>query len=230
MIDNDNGYMQATLVVSSGLSLAFLIMQSISGGTKTTASIAAAALSLFASLAASGISPYEHMRSTRPSNVLLAYLFFTVLFSAVRARTYWLMPQPALAAILTADCAVKTLAFCLEAKNKSHLSLGSEKPSSEESAGPISKAFFFWLNSLFFIGFKRSFQPADVGPIDKKLYADSLRTRFAPIVNGVSGNYFGSILLALLGANILLLSGFAIQAHSSHSQMSWRVYFQTNAP
>ncbi|KAM3454998.1 hypothetical protein NHJ6243_008687 [Beauveria neobassiana] len=174
----------ATLVVSSGLSIAFLIMQSINDETKTTASIAAAALSLFASLAATGLSPYEHTRSTRPSNVLLAYLFFTVLSSVVRARTYWLMPQSALAAILTADCAVKTLAFCLEAKNKSHLSLSSKKTSSEESAGPISKAFFFWLNSLFFIGFKRSLQPADVGPIDKELYADSLINRFAPIVDG----------------------------------------------
>lgn len=169
-----------TLVVSSGLSIALLIMQSISDGTKTTASIAAAALSLFASLAAAGISPYEHTRSTRPSNVLLAYLFFTVLFGAVRVRTYWLMPQSVLAAILTADCAAKTLAFCLEAKNKSHLSLGSEKSSSEESAGPISKTFFFWLNSLFVIGFKRSFQPADVGSIDKGLYADSSTAPSAP--------------------------------------------------
>ncbi|KAM0669637.1 hypothetical protein ACQRIU_000032 [Beauveria bassiana] len=117
----------ANLVVSSGLSIAFLIMQSINDETKTAASIAAAALSLFASLAAAGLSPYEHTRSIRPSNVLLAYLFLTVLFSVVRARTYWLMPQSALAAILTADCAVKTLAFCLEAKNKSHLSLSSEK-------------------------------------------------------------------------------------------------------
>ncbi|XWW92149.1 hypothetical protein V2A60_000071 [Cordyceps javanica] len=196
----------ATLVLSSGLSLAFLVTQSISDGTKTTASIAAAALSLFATLVAAGISPYEHTRSTRPSNVLLAYLVFTALFGAVRARTYWLMPQPALAAILTADCAVKTLAFCLEAKNKSHLSLGSEKSSSEESAGPISKAFFFWLNSLFVIGFKRSFQPADVGPIDKKLYADSLREKFAPIVNGTTvGSPFK---LALLTLKCLGLSAF----------------------
>ncbi|KAM3522971.1 hypothetical protein NHJ13051_005364 [Beauveria bassiana] len=196
----------ATLVVSSGLSIAFLIMQSISDETKTTASIAAAALSLFASLAAAGLSPYEHTKSTRPSNVLLAYLFFTVLFGVVRARTYWLMPQSALAAILTADCAVKTLAFCLEAKNKSHLSLSSEKTSSEESAGPISKAFFFWLNSLFFIGFKRSFQPADVGPIDKELYADSLREKFAPIVNGTIVD--SPFKLALLTLKCLGLSTF----------------------
>ncbi len=200
MTDCKFGYTQATLVVSSGLSVAFLIVQSISDGTKTTASIAAAALSLVASLVASGVSPYEHTRSTRPSNVLVAYLFFTVLFSAVRARTYWLMPQSALAAILTADCAVKALAFCLEAKNKSHLSLTLEKPASEESAGPISKTFFFWLNSLFFIGFKRSFQPADVGPIDKTLYADSLSKKFAPIVNGISGNAFGFMLLELSGS------------------------------
>ncbi|PMB71297.1 Multidrug resistance-associated protein 1 [Beauveria bassiana] len=195
----------ANLVVSSGLSIAFLIMQIISDETKTTASIAAAALSLFASLAAAGLSPYEHTRSIYPSNVLLAYLFFTVLFGVVRARTYWLMPQSALAAILTADCAVKTLAFCLEAKNKSHLSLSSERTSSEESAGPFSKAFFFWLNSLFFIGFKRSFQPADVGPIDKELYADSLRKRFAPIFNGTIDSPFK---LALLTLKCLGLSTF----------------------
>lgn len=107
------------------------------------------------------------------------------------------MPQPTLAALLAADCAVKALAFALEARAKTSQLMASETPSSEERAGPISKTFFLWLNSLFLAGYKGTLQPPDVGQIDKTLYAENLVKKFAPIVEGAKGKWPSTLFLYL---------------------------------
>ncbi len=57
-------------------------------------------LTLVGSLVFGLLSYAEHVRSVQPSLLLNAYLFFTLLFDIVRARTLWLMRYNRVIAII----------------------------------------------------------------------------------------------------------------------------------
>lgn len=127
------------------------------------------------------LSHVEHVKSIRPSFILTAYLFSTILFDATRARTEWLLDvNREYAGVLTAVIAVKGILLGFETVEKRHSLLDQEKkPSSESTSGPFSRGFFIWLNSLFWSGWSRRLTLHDLPKISEKLNSAMLAERFA---------------------------------------------------
>lgn len=144
--------------------------------------IAAAALSFSASILMVQLSPLEHSRSLRPSNVLGVYLFFSLLFDAVILRTVWILPtfNAALRAINTAAFCIKGAILLLEAKSKrKHLiPTQDENRSPEETINFYAQSLFWWLNGLIMSGFKKILRPCDLYPIQQKYRTELLNQRF----------------------------------------------------
>lgn len=92
------------------LQLTLLPLWSLRSSLQTSASIPAAVFSLVAALVLALLSYYEHKRSIRPSTLLSIYLFFSVLFDTVQARSLWLRNSNApIAATFSAALAVKLI-------------------------------------------------------------------------------------------------------------------------
>ncbi len=147
--------------------------------TKTTASVADAALSSVGALALAILSFVEHERSIRPSLVIQSYLSLTILLDAARVRTLWLQSyNGAVAAITTVSFTVKLFLVIIEATEKRDILRPKWKPTSPEAtSGLFSRSVFWWLNGLFRTGFERSLCMEDLLPLDKHLTCDYLYDR-----------------------------------------------------
>lgn len=149
---------------------------------KTAISIPSATISLVATLCLPLLSHFEHLKSLRPSLILVLYLGLTCLFEATRTRTYWLSGETALAVTLSVDLGIRLILLYLEALNKSrHFLARDEKIAVEQLAGPISRTVFHWLNDLMADGYRRLLKPEDLSPIDDRLLTTRLRPRFRRI-------------------------------------------------
>lgn len=180
---------QVHVLVVTGLQIAILVRQCMSPHARTGASIPAASLGLVAALSLLLLSPVEHLKTYRPSSLIMAYLFIAILFGATRARSYYLMSNMTDAAIITAQCVAALSLFALESSKKT-LEADPRSKAPEDLAGPISSTFFLWLNRLISVGYKRSFTAEDLGIIGIPLYTASVGPRFARIVNGNICRFF----------------------------------------
>lgn len=175
-------------LASVALRAAILTEQCVADRFRTAASVSAAAVALVAALVATVLTLYEHQHARRPPSLLLAYLFVSVLFESVKARTYWRLPDKPATGITIANCCVTALFFGLEAVNKTFLLVDHlDSVSKEGLSGPISKSFFLWLNGLFRRGYKNSLLPADLAPIDRLLYSETICPRFEPLFKAQNG-------------------------------------------
>lgn len=149
---------------------------------KTTASVPSAVVSLVASLLIPVVSCVEHLKSLRPSALLVSFLSLTILFEAVRTRTYWLSGEVALAATLSVGVGIRLVVLYFETLSKKGIVLAqNEKIAAERLAGPISRTLFYWLNGLMTSGYRGLIQPEDLGPIDDRLLTTQLRPKFRNI-------------------------------------------------
>lgn len=159
---------------------------------KTVASIPSAVVSLTATIFIPFVSHFEHLKSLRPSTLLVSFLSLTCLFEATRTRTYWLSGEVALAATLSAALGVRLIALYFETLSKAGLILvRDEKIAVEQLAGPISRTVFHWLNGLMTSGYRGVIHPDDLGPIDNRLLTARLRTKFRGISKGYEINTAG---------------------------------------
>ncbi|KAF2495596.1 putative multidrug resistance protein [Lophium mytilinum] len=143
------------------------------------ASSAAAGLSFIASFFLCGLSYLEHSRSLRPSILLNAYLFITMILDAAMLRTLWLMPTSRLSRdIFTASFALKGVIVFLEAKEKRHYLLPGTRGSPEDTSGLYNQTFLWWLNSIIKQGFRHILKPSDLYPMDESLSSEALNNRF----------------------------------------------------
>lgn len=154
---------------------------------KTPASVPSAVLSTIAAILVLPLSHYEHLRTYRPSSLLVAFLAATALLEAVRTRTQWLLGDVALASAFSASVAMRLTGVYLEARNKRGVLLIQGKVASETLAGPISRTVFHWLNGLMRRGYSRILGPSDLVPIDGRLLSGHLRQRFHSVVDGLHG-------------------------------------------
>lgn len=146
---------------------------------KTAASVASAVMSLVASLLIPVVSYVEHLKSLRPSALLVSFLSLTCLFEAVRTRTYWLSGEVALATTLSVGVGIRLVVLYFETLSKKGLLLSQdEKIAVELLAGPVSRTLFYWLNGLMTSGYRGLIQPEDLGPIDDRLLTTHLRPKF----------------------------------------------------
>ncbi|KAB5547143.1 canalicular multispecific organic anion transporter 1 [Coniochaeta sp. 2T2.1] len=159
---------------------------------KTRVSIASAAVSLVATVFIPLVSHVEHLKSVRPSSLLVVFLSLTSLFEATRVRTHWLSENVSLAVALSVALGIRLVALYLEAQSKSGLLLArDEKIADEVLAGPISRTVFHWLNGLMTSGYRKLLGHNDFGPVDDRLLSGRLRPRFQNISDRYRGGNAG---------------------------------------
>jgi len=147
---------------------------------RTRASLAAALLQLAAALGLSILSHLEHSRNIRPSSIINAYLLLTLPFDAAQVRTRWLRGENLAGnAVRSTIVAVKLAILVTEAVEKRGLLFQPFKvPSPEATSGLYSRGLFWWLNPLFYLGFRSVVNDADLFAADEALLSMSLQNTF----------------------------------------------------
>jgi ATP-binding cassette subfamily C (CFTR/MRP) protein 1 len=158
------------------LQVALLALWCLPASHRNDASIPSAALSLATAVGLAVLSHYEHFRSIRPSVVLNVYLFFSVLFDATQARTLWLRhADVSIPVVFTANLAVKLLITLLEAREKDPIPQIKNAKLSPESTGSVyNRSVFWWLNRLFWSGYKKPLALNDLYPLESDLASKKL--------------------------------------------------------
>jgi hypothetical protein len=175
------------------LQVAHLVLLSLDGDQRTSTALAAVALTTGCVLVIGFLSWAEHARSVRPSSLLNAYLFFTIIFDAVRARTLWVVTPSnrTISIVFTASLAVKVVLFVLESMEKGQLAIDQEKKlSPEETGGILNRALFGWLNPLMKAGFGKVLSVNDLYPLNEELEATRLQAKF--LIEWEKGEYIQS--------------------------------------
>ncbi|UPK94751.1 hypothetical protein LCI18_005686 [Fusarium solani-melongenae] len=146
----------------------------------TRFSLASAVLNLLTAFAIVLLAHLEHVKSIRPSLLLTAYLFVSLLFDAARLRTEWLMLlNLSYAATLSTSTFFKLALLVLETIEKRKILITADHvPSKESTSGPFSRGFFVWLNSLLFSGWATILTNNDLPTIYEKLSSEKLSLRF----------------------------------------------------
>lgn len=149
---------------------------------RTRASLAAALVTLAASLGLSILSYTEHVKNIRPSSIINAYLLLTVPFDATQLRSRWSRGEEDVSTNVVASSilAVKLLIFISEATEKRSLLLTPfTKTSYEATSGLYSRGLFWWLNPLFRLGFRKVVDDDDLFAADEDLLSRRLNKKFS---------------------------------------------------
>lgn len=174
---------QTATVSLAYLQLALLVLWSTTSDNqirRTRASVPTAALSFVVSLGVCLLSFLEHMRSVRPSLIIDIWLFLSILFDVVRARTLWLLQESRPISILqTCTIAVRCCMVVLESTGKRSILLAPYKDYPLESlSGTFCRSIFFWLNSLIAVGYSKILTLNDLATLDEELDAARLHAKF----------------------------------------------------
>ncbi|PWY88307.1 multidrug resistance-associated protein [Aspergillus heteromorphus CBS 117.55] len=163
-------------------------------------SLVGAVLELLAALAIVILVDLEHIRSIRPSFLVSAYLFTTLLLDLARVRTAWLIPESrAYSACLTTSVALKLLLLGLENVEKRKWLLPDEKSRSGESiSGPFNRGLFAWLNGLLRQGYTVLLTGEALPNIHEKLASSDLSRRFSDAWSSCDQSRQNALLLAVI--------------------------------
>jgi ATP-binding cassette subfamily C (CFTR/MRP) protein 1 len=123
----------------------------------------------------------EHNRTVRPATLTSIYLLSSLVADFVLLRTLYLRDYvPNIAAVLATTASCRLVLFLLESWPKtSYLKLTDRPFGPVEVAGPISKAFLWWLNPILLLGNRQILDLSNMYPLDQDLYSDGLRERMA---------------------------------------------------
>ncbi|KAH7370165.1 putative ABC multidrug transporter [Rhexocercosporidium sp. MPI-PUGE-AT-0058] len=166
------------------LELALLILVAVGPFNVTKVFIASSVLKMASALLMMMLSVVDHSKSPRPSIILSVYLFFTLLLDSVQVRTLFLSstkrPEFSYSSVFSATIALKVGILLLEAQRKTKwVSWNQKEHSPEETSGIFSLSLFFWLNRVFWDGYKKILSVKDLYPLDSSLSAQLLHERFA---------------------------------------------------
>ena len=131
------------------------------------------------------LSYLEHSRAPRPSILLSASLFVTILLDISQVRTLWLassnIHEFTFARVFTCAVAVKALIIVLESQSKSTwiVRWDVKEHSPEETAGLYGLGAYFWLNRLLITGYRKVLQIRDLFPLDQGIASETLHTKLA---------------------------------------------------
>lgn len=158
------------------MQLVLLILWTRSPTAQLKATLAAAAITLVDALALLILSHTEHVHSTKPSMVINVYVLLSCLLDIPRARTLWMDGDRSIAAVFSSSLAVKVLVLVTEAMEKRDILLSRyQHHPPEATSGIYSRSFFWWLNSLFSSGFRRSLSNDDLFSVDDSMTSSVLR-------------------------------------------------------
>lgn len=129
------------------------------------------------------LSYLEHTRAPRPSILLNAFLFVTILLDITQIRTLWLAStnsdEITFSRISTSVAAVKALVIVLESQSKSRwiLRWDVKEHSPEETSGLYGLGAYFWLNRLLVTGYRKVLQIRDLFPLDQSMASEALEAK-----------------------------------------------------
>lgn len=147
--------------------------------TRTRASLASASLQFVSTLLLAVLSYTEHVRSTRPSLIINAYLLLAVPLCSTEARTLWTRYSASLASVQTATAILKLALLVAEAVEKKEvLRPGFASTAAESTAGLYSRSLFWWLNPLFIFGYRGTLSNKSLLNIDNALLTKLVYARF----------------------------------------------------
>lgn len=136
-------------------------------------SVFASVTALIASISLCGISWLEHRRSTRPSDVVAAYLLaclfrdclWLFLVKETSQRRKGLLIQALIELVL----------LIIESLDKSSLYKRAVEPSPEDRASFINRMLFFWVNKILFKGYKILLETSSLPSLGLNLQAEKVR-------------------------------------------------------
>ncbi|KAF7622110.1 multidrug resistance-associated protein [Aspergillus flavus] len=199
--------------IYAGLELALLILAAIGPFNISRILIASSVLQLISALFMLTVSVVDHSRSPRPSMLLNSYLFLTLLLDIARVRTLFLSSdhgsEIVYSSIFCASVGLKTTILLLEACQKTRwVTWDATKHSPEETSGIFSLSVFFWLNKLFFAGYRHIFTIESLYPLDSTFSAQAQHEEFAKRMDytKLKGDKFGllKVLVRTLWVQLLL--------------------------
>lgn len=175
-----HGLASAKLVATSVLlavKVASLAAWATSRETNTSSAIISSSAAVVSAVILILLSQYEHRGSVRPSSLICLYLLATVVIEAAQVRTLWLL-QPfnvALAAVATASSIVRVCLLALEAREKGVYPASERgKPSPESRSSILNRSVYWWINSLFFQGFRSDLTLKSLYNLDENLVSKAL--------------------------------------------------------
>ncbi|KAJ0327043.1 hypothetical protein COL5a_006217 [Colletotrichum fioriniae] len=142
------------------------------------------------------------LRSVRPSLLLGGYLVLTIVLDTAHARTLWIRDGlTPIAGVFTASLAIKAVMLMLEETPKRGYLPDSEKDVAVEcTTGVVSRSLFWWLNGLFFQGFRLLIGLEDLGPIDPKFDSTVLLGRLDRVWSRAAKNSKWSLIRSVFWA------------------------------
>ncbi|KAL4951097.1 P-loop containing nucleoside triphosphate hydrolase protein [Aspergillus filifer] len=157
--------------------LAFALVRELdsTSGLKNTISVPADVLELVAISGALALSYVHHVRSIRPSTLLVCFLSARSLLGVARVRTQWFIPGAIRAAIpFLLSFILTLLSTVLESLGKeSNLVPPTKAPGTPEPfSGFWKRATFAWLTATFRQGYAKIISVQDLPDLDPKLASD----------------------------------------------------------
>lgn len=183
-----------------GIQVALLVLSATQHNPAEHVSLAGAILNLLVASCIIVLLQLEYRRTTRPSFLVSAYLFTTVILDIPRVRTAWLSPgETADSACLTTSLITKLLILILENVPKRRWLLPTEKGQSGEStSGPFSRGLFVWLNGLLRKGYTLLLTGDMLPTIHEKLSSTDLSDRFTSAWASCDQSRQNALLVAVL--------------------------------
>ncbi len=177
------------------MQLALLVLACLKPGRFGALLISAAAVTLVSAISIAALSFFEHSRAPRPSILLNAYLFVTILFDIAQTRTLWLAsisPDEVLFSKLsTAALALKGVLILLESQQKSKSVQWDDvkEHSPEETSGLFGLGALLWLNRLFLTGYRKVLTLSDLFPLDRSLATEDLHLKLASHLEAANASH-----------------------------------------
>jgi ATP-binding cassette, subfamily C (CFTR/MRP), member 1 len=136
-------------------------------------------MSFLDGIAILALSMTEHVRSVRPSSLLNLYIIVSIPLDICQVRTLYLRhDNHAILALSTACIAIKSVVFLLENQHKQSILMSPYKGWTPwATSGIVSRTFFWWLNPLFWKGFRVILALDDLYTLDQELLSVCLQQR-----------------------------------------------------
>ncbi|KAK2813402.1 hypothetical protein FQN50_000718 [Emmonsiellopsis sp. PD_5] len=168
--------MKGTVTGFAIAQLILLVLWSKEREIKTRASVTSLALTFVGSGGMGLVSYAEHLHSVKPSILLNAYLFASLILDATRTRTLWLIGDHLpIAILLTVSLGIKLFMLLLEATKKRNILQPQYSHYPPEAiSGFFGRTLFLWLNPLFAKGSSQLLVLEDLFELDKHLRSEYL--------------------------------------------------------
>lgn len=121
------------------------------------------------------LSVVEDVRSVHSADEINIYLFFSIAFDSVQARTIWLLPAPVqLSAVVIASIALKLILLLLELRGRRGQLIPEYRLLPLETTSGVFSCRSFWsLNTTLLQGYRTVIKSSGLQSIDSNLAAGS---------------------------------------------------------